>query len=107
MIDTNHGAILCAFLKELEERNDAVLSDGAISVVDSVELARFLRALVEHRPTHTPKRDLVKVRADRMTRAFRGGPAVAVVFLGPDRGWSNDPDAEDSIPPAYLERADR
>lgn len=107
MAETNHGAILYAFLKELEERNEVVLSDGAIPLMDAVELARFLRALVEHRPEHAPKRDLVKIRTDRISRAFRGGPDITLVTLSPGREWTNDPDAEDSIPPAYLERADR
>lgn len=107
MIEMSHGEILYAFLKTLEESNELVLSDGGIPVVDSVELARFLRALVEHRKEHAPKRDLLKVRTDRIVRAFAGGPAITLVTLSPGREWTDDPDAEDSIPPAYLERSDR
>ena len=83
-----HGRALLATLECIDSLIERAVTDGAVPVLDAVEMAKLLRALIRGEGRYEPNIDALRTRLDRM-QASVSNPIAKIIASAPDIRWGS------------------
>lgn len=82
-----HGRTLVETMEYIDDFIATSLSEGAVPVIDAVEMSRLLHALVQGKSRHRLNANLLQKRFDRMFATARN-PVAKIKAMAPPFQWS-------------------
>lgn len=88
-----HAKALLMAISQIDECIAEAVDTGAVPVLDAVEMARLLRALVAGAPSHKVNRESLRRRLDRM-QASAENPVARTTVTAVGVEWERRPAGE-------------